>query len=128
MCGTTATKGRVVFPDALALLCPPGDVFRGQVAFTATLRLLVVSWMCWCHFVPFSGRQWSGFVPEQVRHCSPVAAPRTVRPGQLLPLELLPLAAAFPLHTVPALSSGRNLSAACWGSSQSRESALLGSV
>lgn len=103
MCGTTATKGRVVFPDALALLCPPGDVFRGQVAFTATLRLLVVSWICWCHFVPFSGRQWSGFVPEQVRHCSPAAAPPRCGPGSSCPWSSCPW--QLHSHCTPCLRS-----------------------
>lgn len=70
MCGTTATKGRVVLSDAQALLCSPCNVFCGQVAFAATLCLLVVSLICWCRFAPFSGCQCSRFISEQVRCCS----------------------------------------------------------
>lgn len=136
--GTTATQGRVVFPDALTLLCPPGNVFWGQVAFAATLCLPVVSFFCWCHFVPFSGCQRSRFMAEQARYCSHpwhTAGSCQQHPAQCalhIPGEgsgqLLHLGAAFLLHIVPVCSSGRELSAAYWVSSQSRESALLGSV
>lgn len=99
--------------------------------------LPVVSFICQCHFVPFSGCQWGRFIPEQMRNCSHPSAPRAP-PAAPCPVcaqcpgagsgQLLRREAAFPLLTVPACSSGRKLSAAYWVSSQSRESALLGSV
>lgn len=44
--------------------------FFGHVTFAATLCLPVLSFICWCHFVPFSGCQWGRFIPEQMRSCS----------------------------------------------------------
>lgn len=121
-------QGRLVFPDALGLLCPAGYVFGSQVAFAAILCLLVVSLICWCHFVPLSGCQWSRFIiPEQVATPSSPCTVCAPCPGERSG-QLLHPGAAFPLHTVPVCSSGRKLSAACWVSSQSRENALLGSV
>lgn len=128
-----------MFPYPPDFFCPPGNAFRSEVASAATLCLPADSFMCWCHFVPFSDWHWSGFIPEQspVRqlHPSPSWGACWHHPAWFVvgvlwegAGQLLHCGTPSPPHAVMHAALAGRLSAACWISSRSRESALLGSV